>query len=384
MSGRIWIPQPSEAPTPAEVAAYLQQKSWKPLGTKPNWAEYSRDEDGEEILLEIPLRASAADYPRATAILLEDLGRLENRPQAEILRDMKSAATDIVRLALDGSATRDGRIPVEAGRRVYGAARDLLLAAACSVLDPRPVFAGRKPEEAMSLLGRARFGQTEVGSFVLTLECSVPPRLQQSLLPEDGDPEAPLARKTCVRLAQGLAAAESASGESAALRDLEPFRLRAGEGVSANLLDAVSDMIEAAGAETLRASFSFASGRPLTNKVPREAAFTAETSAILREAANRLRAEAIYPASEIYGTVVKLDSENPSAGGEAVVRASWEGRMRKIRVPLSAADYPLAIQAHADRNLVRCTGDLEREGAVWVLRYARDFAILSDLDDLAL
>lgn len=159
MSGRIWIPQPSEAPTPVEVAAYLQQKGWKPLGTKPNWAEYSRDEDGEEIHLEIPLRVTAA---------------------------------------------------------------------------------------------------------------------------------------------------------------------------------------------------------------------------------NRLRAEAIYPASELYGTVVKLDSEDPSAGGEAVVRAAWEGRMRKIRVPLSAADYPVAIQAHADRNLVRCTGDLERDGAVWVLRYARDFSILSDPDDLAL
>jgi hypothetical protein len=59
------------------------------------------------------------------------------------------------------------------------------------VIDPRPVFPKRKPEDAMDLLDRARFGQTEVGSFVLTLECTIAPRLQQPLLADEGDEDAP-------------------------------------------------------------------------------------------------------------------------------------------------------------------------------------------------
>jgi hypothetical protein len=38
-----------------------------------------------------------------------------------------------MRLAIEGPELRDGRMPVEAARRVYGACRDSLLAAACGI-----------------------------------------------------------------------------------------------------------------------------------------------------------------------------------------------------------------------------------------------------------
>jgi hypothetical protein len=288
---------------------------------------------------------------------------------------------DIVRLAIEGSSTRDGRIPVEAGRRVYEAARDLLLAAACSVIDPRPVFAKRKPEEAMSLLGRARFGQTEVGSFVLTMECSFAPRLQQTLVADDGDPDAPFERKTYVRLARALHAALDASRESVASGKIEPFRARTNDGVSANVCDAIAEVLEATSAEVLRASFSFAPRRPLASAIPRAIAFSADTSAILREAAARLRDEASYPATDIVGTVVKLDSQDPASGGDAVLRADVDGRMRHIRVSLDPEPYQIAIRAYSDRSLVRCTGDLAREGRSWVLRNPRDFRAAAEAEE---
>lgn len=303
----------------------------------------------------------------------------------EVLRDVRSSSLDVVRLAIEGSSTRDGRIPVEAGRRVYEAARDLLLAAACSVIDPRPVFAQRKPDEAMSLLGRARFGQTEVGSFVLTMECSIAPRLQQTLLAEQeadsDDAEAPFERKTCLQLARALQAAEGATRESAASGMLEPFRQRAKDGVSANLCEALAEILEATSAETLRAGFSFAPARPLRAAAPRIIAFSSDTAAILREGATRLRAEASYPATEIVGTVVKLDSHDAAAGGEAVLRVDFEGRIRQVKVKLDAAAYQVAIAAHSDRSLVRCTGDLAREGRSWVLRNARDFVVPLDPEE---
>lgn len=174
---------------------------------------------------------------------------------------------------------------MEAGRRVFAAARDLMLAAACSAIDPGPVFTQRKPDEAMRLLDRARFGQTERGSFVLTMESSLPPRLQQSLI-EDTDPEAPLERKTCVRLAQALHSAEGAVRESAA-------------------------------------------------------------AGILRAAATQLREEACYPATQILGSVMKLDSPNPEAGGEVVIQADLDGRLRQVKVLLGTTAYQDAIQSHS-------------------------------------
>lgn len=381
MTSHIWLPQRSSVPAPAEVAAYLLQQGWNLENSNAQWAEYARVFDGQTCTVEVPQRTGAQDYPRVFGTLLNDLARLEVRSPAEVLRDIKAAAVDIVRLAIDSTVTRDGRIPVEAGRRVYEAARDLLLAAACSVIDPRPVFAKRKPDDAMKLLDRARFGQTEVGSYVLTIECSISPRLQQSLLPNDGDPDAPLERRTSTRLAQALREAEAATRESSASGRLDPFVARAKTGVSSNLCDAVAEVIEATAADALAASFSFAARRPLAGDAPRHVVFSSDTAPILREAAARLRDEATYPETDVVGPVVKLNSSDAARGGEAVLKATVDGRFRSVRVVLDSSAYAEAIEAHKEHLLVRCIGELAREGRSLVLRNPRDFDRLPDLED---
>jgi hypothetical protein len=264
---------------------------------------------------------------------------------------------------------------------VYSAARDLLLSAACSVIAPRGVFTKRKPDEAMGVLDRARFGQTELGSFVLSIECSIPPQLRPQLpaIAEDVDP--PLERKTSVRLAHALQAAETAARESVGSGSIDPFRDRVPRGVSANLCEAVAEFFDATGADKIQTAFSFAHRRPVTSEIPRLVSFTPEISGVLREAAKDLRAEASYPETDIMGTVVKLDSSDPAHGGSIVLRAFVDGRNREVRIDLRPDQYRAAIQAHEQRSLVHCVGELTREGRSWQLRGHRDFAVVSKSAD---
>ena len=55
-----------------------------------------------------------------------------------------------------------------------------MLAAACAAIEPRAVYAARKPERAMAYLRQIRLGPTEAGSFVVTVESPVAPRLLQA------------------------------------------------------------------------------------------------------------------------------------------------------------------------------------------------------------
>lgn len=381
MSGLLWLLQQASVPAPSEVAAYLLQQGWLLQDSNAQWAVFQKTLGETTFTLEVPQQAAAIDYPRAVGILLDDLARVESRPPAVVLRDLKSSSVDSIRLAIDSAVTRDGRIPVEAGRRVYEACRDLLLAAACSVLGPRAVFSKRKPDEAMKLLDRARFGQTEVGSFVLTMECSIVPRLQP-FLPEEGDPDAPLERKTSIRLAHALREVEAAARESAASGKLDPFADRTGVGVSANLCEAVAAIFDATSADTLGASFSFASRRPLPSEVPRQVRFSGDTAPILREAAARLREKATYPDTEVVGPVVKLNSIDPAQGGDAVLQTEIDGRLRSVKIVLDPATYTQAIEAHQKRQWIRCTGELVREGSSMALRNARDVAVLADTEEI--
>ncbi len=374
MSNHLWLPQPAAAPTPSEFAGYLRQRGWKLGEAMERWSTFTKPGGAEPFVVEVPQLVGASDYPRAARILIENLSRIEGQEPSRMLRDIKAVSLDIIRLAIDSSGTRDGRIGVEAGRRVYEAARDMLLAAACSVGNPRSAFPRKKANSAMDLIRRARLGQTEVGSFVLSIECDIPPSLQPELLQEQ-DTEAPMERRTCLRLAQAMASAGAATREATSTATFDPFRSRVREGVSANLCDAIAEILEAADADALRASFSFASRRPVIVSLPTEVSFSRDALSTLREAAKGLRDEATYPAFEAEGHVVRLESPEVPQGGSVVIHAEMDGGWRHVTMRLDSASYQLAVDAHRVGKFVRCIGDLQRVGRSWTLVNPRGFEV---------
>jgi hypothetical protein len=377
MSNHLWIPQLAAAPTPSEFASYLRQRGWTPHEVQDRWITFSKPSGGEPYMVEVPQLSEALDYPRAARVLLDNLSRIERIEPTRILRDIKAVALDVVRLAIDSAGTRDGRIGVEAGRRVYEAARDMLLAAACSVGDPRPAFPRKKTSAAMDLIRRARLGQTEVGSFVITIECDIPLALQADSIPE-AESDLPMERRTCLRLAQAMASAGAATSEASSTAKFEPFRRRIDEGVNANLCDAIAEIVEAADADALRASFSFATRRPLRNLPPRDVTFSRDTTAYLRQAAKLLRDEATYPAFEAEGHIVRLQSPDLPQGGLVVIHTEVDGSGRHVSVQLDSSSYVRAVEAHRHGQLVRCTGDLQRVGRSWMLMNPRDFVDIEE------
>lgn len=376
----LWVSQASAVPSPTDVAAYLRQNGWALQKADTDWSFFEKELLGEQVVLEVPQRASTTSYSRLLGTLLDDLSRLEGRAPAVVLRDVRSSTIDVVRIGIESSLTRDGRIPLEAGHQVYDATRDLFLAAACSALDPRPAFSNRKPEEALKLLSSsARLGQTEFGSFIVTLECSVPPLLQSDLL--DGAPaDEPLVRRATTMLARGLAATQTAARLAAIDGSLKHFSERAPEGLSANLCEAVAQLLEVTLAERLVAGVSFAPTRQVTPTLPRATVFSPDIVPTLRSAAASLREVASYPDVEFFGRVVKLDSTNPTEGGTVTLRGEVEGRQRSVRVTLSSGDYKTAVEAHKNSRLIAAQGALHREASAWVLKQQRRFEVAEDAE----
>lgn len=380
MTAFAWPQLGAVAPSPSDLGAYLRQAGWTLSVRDERWASYETEISGQHVALQVPQRAGAADYPRIAALLVEDIARLEDREPTALLRDVRSTSLDIVRIRIAAPSTKDGRISVEAGRRTFQAARDLLLAAACATISPRAAYTSRRPDAANALLERARFGQSEVGSYVLTMETSITPRLQGSMV-DDGDPDAPFERKVSVVLAGALSAALMAARSAGASGKIDPFLEATSQGVSANLCDAVFELFDANAAETIEASFAFAPSRLVSPGVPRLVPFSADTALLLRGAAEQLRERATYPDSDVEGTIVALESPNPAEGGVVTLRAFVDGAARRVRVPLGVEAYGRAIVAHKALGLVRYGGELARDGRQWMLRSATEIAVAEGAEE---
>jgi hypothetical protein len=380
MSTGFWIPKEERIPAPGEVAGYLSQQGWTRKDFNSSWAAFEKVIDNEAVIVEAPQKNEAIDYPRALSYLVTDLANIEDRHPLVIIKDMLSTSVDIIRLTLDGTNTKDGRIPVETGMRVYESARNLLLAGACAVIEKKAAIPKRKPKDAMDLLDQARFGETELGSFVLSIECEVPPRLQTSLLAsedDDYDDDAPLGRKTSKLLAIALSETIAACKASNLTQTLDPFLDGVKYGVSANLCEAVSNLIQASDAEKLAASFSFASRRSVSSNIPRNIVFSSDLASILSQAAKSMRAQVDYSGVEISGPVVKLESSSVSDGGDIRIYAEVDEQNRMIKASLNGTDYQKALHAHEQDDTVSCTGDITKIGRSWVIENVRNFSVIS-------
>jgi hypothetical protein len=160
-----------------------------------------------------------------------------------IYKDLSGADRDVVRVRT-ADADDDGSVSLDTGVRLVTEAREMLLAAACAAQSPQPRYRAGANREAIEYMRRVRLGQTEQGSFVVTLLAPVPPLLQPQLDPAWAalDDE-PWERRVTRRLISALEASRNAA-ERALSGHPGAFERAVAQGVSANLCEAVANLID--------------------------------------------------------------------------------------------------------------------------------------------
>lgn len=365
---------------PLEIAAYLRGQHWRQvewIGRKGTvWA--STLEGGGEVEALLPTDRTLRDYPDRMRDLLDLLAKVEDRSQLEILEDISTSTEDVIRLRLVSPAIESGRISIDSGVRVFEGAYDLVFAAACAVIQPRPVYPTRKPQQAVDYMKKVKLGQTERGSYVLTVHSAVPPQLQAQNQQGLFELEEPFERQVMLKLASALGAVQVAAEKAGTMGDLQPFNEAVPFGVSSNLCDAISKLVSASEAKTLTVGFSWATIRPTSAEITRKVVIDADVVPVLQEAARIFRASTPIDNFEILGWVVKLESEDASKSGRVTVATEIDGRIRKVQVDLEGEDYEGAITAHRDRQAVRLIGKLVKDNRNYVLHNPSSFTLESE------
>ena len=349
------------AVSPTALSAYARSLGWtktEPFGAS---ADVYQHEQQAEIV--VPRTQNIADYANVVLRLLSAFAQAQALPELSIYRDLVTADRDIVRFRLLESA-EDGAVSVETGVAVMQAVRDLLLAAACSLNDRRATFRAGANREATEYLQQVRIGQTEQGSYVVTVLSPVIPYPMQGSLFDDSEPsEQPLGRRMTRHLAGALEAARQATDQASSGVD-DAFQQVVAEGVSANFCDALDNL--AGTGSAVQASFSWACTRPISHVVS-ALRFVSADGPVLKEAVKVLRLKEPLPDQTVFGFVKRLERDVHQADGRIAVTGLVDGRRRTVQASLSQSDYQRAIEAHGSKSAVVLKGDLERFATNWRL-----------------
>ena len=356
--------------SPAALSAYARNAGWRQVEAYGAHSDVYAAEELPEVIL--PRTDRLGDYASVVSRLITIFAEAAGRDELSLYRDLITADRDVVRARV--TEADDGSLSLNRGVELIAGVRDLVLAAACSLREPQPLYRLGANREANDLLDRICLGQTEQGSFVVTLLTPpVSPPLR-AVFEEDMDFDAPIERRMTRRLIEALAETREAT-ERASAGDEGAFAESVDKGVSANLCESLARLVDPFPA--LDISVAWARTRPISP--PQEVLrFARADAAILSEAARRFRDREPRPDTRLFGTVHRLRREEEEAGGTIYLWTSIDDKNRSVAVVLKRSDYDRAVQAHKEKLPMILRGDLERSGQRWRLLNPHIDAIIDD------
>ena len=371
--------------SPAAVNGYVRSLNWVKDRSYRDVSDVYVGEGLPEII--VPRTRRIADYAFVMRRLIEEFSVVTEMDPQVVYHDLVNADRDVIRVRVPD--VDDDSLVVDQGIGLVRGARDLLLAAACSFADRRPVFRVGSNQAAMDYLRRVRLGPTERGSFAVTL---LPPVVSPVVSPlvdaSRGERKVdhlwmgagePLDRRMTGHFSETLGAARKAADDTVS-GSAGAFAGALASGVSANLCDAMVALIGPF--PKLDVSISWALTRPVV--VGRsEFSFFQDDSPVFRAASDSFRAQGPKHDVLIFGRVRSPARDDGEEDGRIAMRASVDGRVQSVNAVLSWSDYERAIMAHHGEVVLGLEGDLERVGQRWHLRNPQVVEVISldDLDD---
>ena len=363
------------AVSPLALSAYARVAGWSRSESFGDYSDVYVGSGLPEII--IPRTQRLGDYAQVVAHLISIFAQVADVNEVILYNDLVVADRDVTRVRVNDSDV-NGSISLEQGPNLVSGARDMLLAAACSLHEPRPVYRVGANKEANDYLRRVRLGQTEQGSFVVALLSPViPPPVQEPLLPDLENYLDPLERRVTRRLTQALSAVHEATAKTMT-GDAAAFTNAVTEGISANLCEALAKMLEPY--EYLDVSTTWAQSRPMQGS-RHSVQFSKDDTVILLEAARSFRSREPRLDVTLFGSVQRLKRDDSETDGTVTLRAHFDGRIQSVTAVLSEFDYDRAIVAHRDKAPVIVEGDLDRFGQRWRLLNPRIAEVISGEDE---
>ena len=362
--------------SPAALSAYARAEGWQKGDQYGSHSDVYEAAGKPELV--VPRTSNLGDYPAVVSQLIGIFADVAQRDEFSLYRDLVGADRDVIRIQCLTS-TDDGSVDIEAGVRIVSHSRDMLLAAACAARQPQPLFRAGANRDATEYMRRVRLGQTEHGSFVVTLLAPVPPAFQAVLDPEWVDfGDEPYDRQVTRRLIQALEASRSATELASSGEGLKAFERAVQSGVSANLCEALSEMIDQSNG--INVSVTWARTRP-TPEPQRTVSFSPDDAEILREAARTFKSRHPIADVTLVGTVNKLSRDQDEVDGLVTLKAVIDNKLQSVRAIFDKSNYSEAVRAHDDKLQVLVSGDLERFGQRWQLTHAEIVALEPGADD---
>lgn len=366
---------------PRGLKKFLAANRWSLAQDRVGWEVWRAPSDLElhPPVVIVPVDSEYVDYIDRLEEANRVLRRAYHLSEADLAEKITALNADLFFIRIDQDSL-DGTISFAQARRALDNIATMVKAAATTASSPQHSHRGRRPSEVEEFLADdLRLGHTKKGSFVVTAaarldweEPETPPSLratEQLASASEGNSQdaaseiVPFGRRVMVALSHGLNAARLAASTS---ESAMPIGEAVESGLSLEMAEALERIVSEDGLKSISVSFDWSeSVETLRDDTPDVIEFTRDVIDEIPRVTEKLQLKVAPTAVELLGEVTELSrpvgDEKSTIGGSVVIYALIDDRRRKVRVPLNAGDYDLAVRAHLARIPITVSGDLVKK-----------------------
>jgi len=358
MKAKILDIEALKAVSPVSLLAFALKEGWVKSGTYGLHADLFAAPEKPEIIL--PKIDSVADYAALVSQLIRIFSDVVKRDELSVYRDLTTYNYDVIRLHAFIDQKNDS-IPLESGVRLITHAKDMMLAAACAAHSEskKPVYRTGKNKYANEFIKKVQLGQTEKGSFIITLLSKIVEDNNEfaktNLLFEKNE------RYINMFLLRSLIASKKAIKMA---EDGYQFAFDEAvvAGVSANLCEALGTLIE--DSKNIEINFLWSNEYPVKNDKD-TIAFNETDGIVLLNAAKKFRSNDRSEYTEIFGPVEKLIRDYNQDFGNVTISAFIDRKARQVSIDFGEVDYRKCVEAHSRKRPIVVSGNLNKVGLRW-------------------
>ena len=338
---------------PIELCKYLKDLYWLEFSLNNNSKIkiFQKEKDSELLQVKVPLEKSFNDYNEIMLQTCKTIAYFQNKSLEQTILELLNPLSDIIRVRINNNNIENGSILFEDAINLYDNAKKLISSTAMSLYSNSPLCKGKLPEQVQHFIDNCRYGQTEIGSYVVSIVCPFLKEtnnghIQLSLFSDEDECAHSITRKITKKLIKDLYNVKSTidSGE-----DLDKLINAPSNNININFLDALKNLNISAKDSHLEITTKWAPTIKPDENIQSFVSFTNDYYNPIKTKVDYYKNNIHHSELEIIGKIKSLSSEpviEDRNSGIITVVALIDEKKRVLKIKLNKEHYQSAINAH--------------------------------------
>ena len=349
-----------------DLCKYVSDLNWIKFSgrVRDGVAVYQKIINNELFQINIPCDRIFSDYSYAIRKAVHILSFTESKSEEQLILELLNPMSDILRVRHISSRVENGSILFEDAINLYDNAKKLLTNAALDVTCYKKIYKGRISDTVQEFISKCRYGQTEIGSYVISLVCPFvnvgdDGQVQQlNIFSDEENAAISITRRATKKVMDSISIIKETIEEGKNLSDLVEDESKQ---ISVSFIESLTNMnlINPGSALEIKAKWAPTIRNNISQKSVVE--MSHDYYSPLQSVVEKYKADDQKETCIIEGKIANLKAppqieKRTKGNAKLVYIADDSSKTKAVQLTLDPDNYRIAIQAHQEGKTIRAIG----------------------------